>query len=208
MDCFELSIPPGCAVLDPQVLRAYSSTGEEVGSGGEGAFVVCHAPYLNQGLALLTSSSAQFLDSLEGMATIRAFSWLHEVSQQNHELVERSQKPFYLMYVIQKWLGLVLDLAVAGVATVVVGVAVSLRNTISPGFTGVSLTQIISFTSYVKMMILFWAQLQTAMAAVERIRDFSQDTDKEDHPESPIEPPASWPAHGNMEFQQLSAKYR
>lgn len=112
------------------------------------------------------------------------------------------------MYVIQKWLGLVLDLTIAGLAAVVVGVAVALRNTISPGFTGVSLTQIISFTSYLKMMILFWAQLQTAMAAVERIRNFSQDTEKEDHPECPLEPPASWPAQGNIEIEQLSAKYR
>lgn len=142
------------------------------------------------------------------MATIRAFSWLHESSQRNHELVDRSQKPFYLMYVIQKWLGLILDLAVAGLAIVVVGVAVALRSTVSPGFTGVSLTQIISFTSYLKMMILFWAQLQTAMAAVERIRDFSRDTEKEDYPEPPLEPPESWPAQGNVEIQQLSAKYR
>lgn len=112
------------------------------------------------------------------------------------------------MYVIQKWLGLILDLAVAGLAIVVVGVALALRSEVSPGFTGVSLTQIISFTSYLKMMILFWAQLQTAMAAVERIRDFSRDTEKEDYPESPLEPPESWPAQGNVEIQQLSAKYR
>lgn len=164
--------------------------------------------FFSSGLLRLTVSSAQFLESLEGMASIRAFSWLHESSQENHELVDRSQRPFYLMYVIQKWLGLILDLAVAGLAIVVVGVAVALRSTVSPGFTGVSLTQIISFTSILKMMILFWAQLQTAMAAVERIRDFSRDTEKEDHPDSPIEPPASWPAQGNVEIQQLSAKYR
>lgn len=142
------------------------------------------------------------------MASIRAFSWQHECSQQNHELVDKSQKPFYLMYVIQKWLGLILDLAVAGLAIVVIGVAVALRNTISPGFTGVSLTQIISFTSYLKMMILFWAQLQTAMAAVERIRDFSRDTEKEDHPSPPLEPPGNWPDQGHIEIQQLSAKYK
>ena len=141
------------------------------------------------------------------MTTLRAFSWLHESTQQNYELVDQSQKPFYLMYVIQKWLGVVLDLALAGLVTLVVGVAVALRDTISAGFTGVSLTQIVSFTSYLKMMILFWAQLQTAMSAVERIRNFSNDTEKEDSPESPLEPPADWPAQGKVEIHRLSAKY-
>ncbi|KAM7186181.1 ABC transporter [Rhypophila sp. PSN 637] len=152
---------------------------------------------------------AQFLETLEGMSTIRAFSWLHESSQHNYKLVDKSQKPFYLMYVIQKWLGLVLDFAVACLATLVVGVAVALRETVSPGFTGVSLTQVVSFTSYLKMMILFWAQLQTAMAAVERIRNFSRDTEtEEDRSDSPpLEPPASWPARGDVQIEKLSARY-
>jgi ATP-binding cassette, subfamily C (CFTR/MRP), member 1 len=57
---------------------------------------------------------------------------------------------------IQKWLILVLDLIMIALAVLVVGIAVALRNTISPGFTGVSLTQIISFTIYLKMKILSW----------------------------------------------------
>ncbi|KAK4206285.1 ABC transporter-like protein 2 [Rhypophila decipiens] len=152
---------------------------------------------------------AQFLETLEGMSTIRAFSWLHASSQHNYKLVDKSQKPFYLMYVIQKWLGLVLDFAVACLATLVVGVAVALRETVSPRFTGVSLTQVVSFTSYLKMMILFWAQLQTAMAAVERIRNFSRDTEtEEDRSDSPpLEPPASWPARGDVQIEKLSARY-
>ncbi|KAK0624550.1 P-loop containing nucleoside triphosphate hydrolase protein [Bombardia bombarda] len=150
---------------------------------------------------------AQFLETLEGMISIRAFSWVHASLQKNYELVDRSQKPFYLMYVIQKWLGLVIDLVIAALATLVVGLAVGpLRNTISPGFTGVSLTQIVSFTSYLKLLILFWAQLQTAMSAVDRIQRFGEETEKEDD-EGNQAPSEDWPSHGHVMIEGLSAKY-
>lgn len=112
------------------------------------------------------------------------------------------------MYVIQKWLSLVLDMAIAGLAVLVVGVAVALRDTVSAGFTGVSLTQIVSFTSYLKMMILFWAQLQTAMAAVERIHRFSRDTEEESCPDPAYQPLPEWPARGEVRIQGLSARYK
>lgn len=153
---------------------------------------------------------AQFLETLEGMPTIRAFAWKIELTRMNYKLVDKSQRPFYLMYVIQKWLGMVLDFTVAGLATLVVGAAVALRETVSPGFTGVSLTQVVSFTSYLKMMILFWAQLQTAMAAVERIRNFSRDTETEKEKEIEGENGErleGWLTRGNVLIERLSARY-
>lgn len=116
------------------------------------------------------------------------------------------------MYVIQKWLGLVLDLAIAGLAALVVGLAVGpLRNTISPGFTGVSLTQIVSFTGYLKMLVLFWAQMQMAMEAVRRVRDFGRDTEVEetegDQGMGGVVASGSWPEEGGVVIRGLGAKY-
>jgi len=151
---------------------------------------------------------AQFLETLEGLTTIRAFSWTQDSLSQNYDLIDRSQKPFYLMGMIQKWLALVLDLIIMVMAVLVVGIAVALRNTISPGFTGVSLTQIISFTSYITTMILFWAQMETSIAAVARIRDFSKETESESSPEEDFDVPHDWPTSGKIEICNLSAKYR
>ncbi|KAL9569400.1 hypothetical protein ACKAV7_006455 [Fusarium commune] len=65
----------------------------------------------------------QFLETLSGLATIRAFGWNDAVIQANHTLVDRSQRPFYLLMIVQRWLVLVLDLTTAALALLLVGLA-------------------------------------------------------------------------------------
>ncbi|KAF4552927.1 ABC transporter-like protein 4 [Elsinoe fawcettii] len=150
----------------------------------------------------------QFTETLDGLATIRAFDGGSAAIRKNHELVDRAQRPFYLMYAIQRWLALVLDLIIAALAVIVVGVAVGLRNNASPGFTGVSLTQIISFTSALKLLIMFWTQLETSIGAVTRIRQFEEQTPSEHLPLENFEPPESWPEVGTLEMHAVSAQYK
>ena len=151
--------------------------------------------------------STQFVETLDGLATVRAFSWQQTYINRNHRLVDGSQKPFYLMYTIQRWLSLVLDVIIGSLAVLVVGIAVALRDSVSPGFTGVSLTQIISFTSYLKLMIMFWTQMETSIGAVARIRQFNADTPNENLPDESSEPPLQWPDKGKINISDLSASY-
>ncbi|UZP45665.1 hypothetical protein NXS19_013477 [Fusarium pseudograminearum] len=44
----------------------------------------------------------QFLETLSGLATIRAFGWGSAVIEANHALVDRSQRPFYLLMIVQR----------------------------------------------------------------------------------------------------------
>ena len=148
-----------------------------------------------------------FTETLEGLATIRAFSWTRPTIAYSNTLVDRSQKPFYLMYTIQRWLSLVLDLVIAALAVMVVGVSVGLRDTISSGFTGVSLTQIISFSSYLKLMVMFWTQMETSIGAVARIRAFASETPREENDDE-VEPPEDWPSRGEVKIMNASARYR
>ena len=111
------------------------------------------------------------------------------------------------MFMIQRWLSLVLDLIIMGLAILVVGIAVRLRDTISTGFTGVSLTQIISFTGYLRLILLFWTQLETSVGAVARIKQFNNDTDDENKPMESYQPPVDWPNKGHIEIEGVSAAY-
>ena len=147
-----------------------------------------------------------FTETLEGLVTIRAFSWTQFFISHSNSLVDHSQKPFYLMYTIQRWLSLVLDLIITALAVMVVGVSVKLRDTISPGFTGVSLTQIISFSSYLKLMIMFWTQMETSIGAVARIRSFAADTASEENPHE-LEPSREWPSRGEVKIVNAAARY-
>jgi ATP-binding cassette subfamily C (CFTR/MRP) protein 1 len=112
-----------------------------------------------------------------------------------------------LLLLIQRWLTLVLDLVTTGLAVLVVSVIVALRNRISIGFTGVALTQIISFTGYLKLVIMFWTQLETSIAAVARIKQFSEETGNENLEDESLEPPPGWPTRGQIDIHGVSAAY-
>ncbi|KAI5246025.1 multidrug resistance-like protein [Aureobasidium subglaciale] len=149
----------------------------------------------------------QFIETLDGLATIRAFNWSEKSIKHNFALVDRSQKPTYLMWALKRWLALVLDLVITGIAVLVVGIVVGLRDSSSPGFTGVSLTQIISFTSNIKLLIMFWTQLESSLGAVARIRQFESENVAEDQAGEAHDPPFDWPTKGVIEISDLSAKY-
>ena len=149
----------------------------------------------------------QFLQSLSGLATIRAFGWQHDSVTQNYDLLDLSQRPFYLLFIVQRWLVLVLDLINMALAVIVVAVASQLRGQVSVGFTGVSLTQIVSFTATMKLLILFWTQLETSLGAVTRIKDFEAETQKENLARETTEVAENWPSRGSIEIKNLSASY-
>ncbi|KAJ5790163.1 ABC transporter integral membrane type 1 [Penicillium psychrosexuale] len=73
----------------------------------------------------------QFLDLLQGLSTVRAFAWGPRFIDQYLELLDASQRPFYLLFCIQRWLGLVLDLLTAVLVTVMMVLVVKLRAQLS-----------------------------------------------------------------------------
>lgn len=86
---------------------------------------------------------SHFLETLDGLSTIRAFGWEQEFNGMNRIRLDESQKPYYLLFCIQRWLALVLDLVVAGVAIMVVALALNLRNYTSPGLLGISMNNVL-----------------------------------------------------------------
>ncbi|KAF5623502.1 multidrug resistance-associated 1 [Fusarium tjaetaba] len=149
----------------------------------------------------------QFLETLSGLATIRAFGWRDAVIQANHSLVDRSQRPFYLLMIVQRWLVLVLDLTTAALALLLVGLAVRLRGQVDVGLTGVSLVQLISLSETVNLLIQFWTSIETSIGAVARIKQFAEETGEENLPGETHQPPAQWPDKGAIEINNLTASY-
>ncbi|KAI6769290.1 hypothetical protein HG531_010394 [Fusarium graminearum] len=149
----------------------------------------------------------QFLETLSGLATIRAFGWGSAVIEANHALVDRSQKPFYLLMIVQRWLVLVLDLTTAALALLLVGLAVRLRGEVDVGLTGVSLVQLISLSETVNLLIQFWTSIETSISAVARIKQFAEDTGEENLLGETQEPPSQWPDKGAIQISELTASY-
>jgi ATP-binding cassette subfamily C (CFTR/MRP) protein 1 len=87
-----------------------------------------------------------FIESMVGLATIRGFGWENEFERQNRVLLNASQRPFFILATIQRWLTLVLDLVVSALAILLALMAVELRGSINPGFLGLALVNVVSIS--------------------------------------------------------------
>jgi ATP-binding cassette subfamily C (CFTR/MRP) protein 1 len=84
-----------------------------------------------------------FIETLAGLATIRAFGWEDNFRRQNLAALQASQRPFFILKTIQRWLTLVLDLVISVLAIIVAIMAVELRDSINPGFLGLALVNVV-----------------------------------------------------------------
>ncbi|OBT64152.1 hypothetical protein VE03_06254 [Pseudogymnoascus sp. 23342-1-I1] len=149
---------------------------------------------------------SQFLETVNGVACIRAYGWSQEYTEQNYEALNRSQKPYYLLWCIQRWLTLVLDLLNAGVATLVVALATNLEGG-STGFLGVALFNIVIFSSTLQGLVTAWTQVETALGAINRIRSFILNVENENQEGEVGTVPDDWPQRGGIVFEDISASY-
>ncbi|KAF5864601.1 hypothetical protein ETB97_007159 [Aspergillus alliaceus] len=151
---------------------------------------------------------SHFLETLSGLSTIRSYNWEQHYRRRNSELLNESQKPFYLLYAIQRWLELVIALMVAGFAVVLVGVAVATRGKLSASFIGLALLNVVTFTENLQGLVKQWTVLETSIGAVSRIRNFKATIDSEHLEFETFVPPPDWPVRGSIEFTEVVAAYK
>ncbi|KAK9770744.1 hypothetical protein SCAR479_12535 [Seiridium cardinale] len=146
-----------------------------------------------------------FLDTLKGVTTVRAFGFVAEDIRKNARLVDSSQRPAYLLLMIQSWLNFVLDLVVMFMAAILTTLAVLLHS--KSGFAGASLVTLMSFGDTLSGIVTFYTALETSIGAIARLRTFNEDVKPEDREEEDILPPEEWPQTGVVELNGVSADY-
>ncbi|OJJ95656.1 hypothetical protein ASPACDRAFT_1875772 [Aspergillus aculeatus ATCC 16872] len=151
---------------------------------------------------------SQFMESLDGLATVRAFDWQEGLIRQNHEHLTRSQTPFYLLFCVQRWLGLVMDCLAAGFVLLLIGLIIGLKDRISPGFAGVALSNVISLSGILTDIIMVWTEFETSLTSIGRVRDYASETPVEELSTGTSTAPENWPDRGQVEFQNLTATYQ
>ncbi|KAJ5587013.1 P-loop containing nucleoside triphosphate hydrolase protein [Penicillium hispanicum] len=150
---------------------------------------------------------SQFLGVLSGLPSIRAYGWTEEYLRQNQVALDTSQRPYYILYCIQRWLNLVLDLIVAVIAIIVIAVATSLRGNSSLNLLGITLFNIVNFSATLQMLVAEWTQLETSIGAISRVRSYVQNAKTEDLASESETVPDSWPCHGIVQISGVSATY-
>lgn len=148
-----------------------------------------------------------FQETVDGLDTIVPLDWCTQWSESFFATLDASQKPYYLLFCIQRWLILVLGFMVAAMATVLVTFAIQVKGLSSAGSVGVGLIALLNFNDRLNLLIVEWTTLETSLGAIARLKAFSQDTASEqDAPEAIAS--EQWPSQGSVEFQNVSAKYR
>lgn len=215
---------PHCEILLtlPVTLRCLVQVGV-VASGASyfGAFlpVSILALYLIQKYYLRTSRQmrlldleaktplyTQFTEITAGLATIRSFGWTNEFLAESFRMLNTSQKPFYLMFCIQRWLELVLDLFVAGMAILLVTIALRIPGTTSEGAIGLAMVNLLGLNMTLTTVIDQWTTLETSLGAIARLKSFISDTPNENK-SGETEVPYNWP-RGRIVFDGVTASYR
>ncbi|KAJ5716375.1 hypothetical protein N7493_008286 [Penicillium malachiteum] len=124
---------------------------------------------------------SHFAESMQGISTIRTFNFESHFQQKTYHLLNRSQRPFYMLYCIQQWLTLVMNLTVGVIAVIIVAMATSLRSQYTGAAIGVALNLVLSLNNSLSSTLHCWTSLETCIGAVARVQQFTQTTpcDKE-----------------------------
>lgn len=150
-----------------------------------------------------------FTETVQGLASIRSFGWQDSFKDLFYNRLNDSQRPFYLMFCIQRWLAVVLECVTAGFVLLLVGLVIGLRNRVDIGFLGVAMSNIINLSSTMANTVEVWVQLETSIAAIQRIRDFEKETPSEIKTARPTTVlDQSWPTQGAINIQNVTASYQ
>ncbi|KAJ5748022.1 ABC transporter transmembrane domain type 1 [Penicillium nucicola] len=151
-----------------------------------------------------------FLETIHGISSIRAFNWGHQLREKSHSLLNRSQRPVYMLYSIQQWLILVLDLTVGAIAVILIAMVTSLKDLFNAASIGVALNILLTLNQTLANALKMWTMTETSIGAVTRVQRFIEDTPSEERGvASSIAPqlPHDWPCHGEVKFTDVTAGY-
>ncbi|KAK1138802.1 hypothetical protein N8T08_001763 [Aspergillus melleus] len=148
-----------------------------------------------------------FIETVDGIATIRAFGWEHEFEHDNISRLDTSQNPLYLLLCLQRWLNVVLDLLITGIALLLIAFAVSLRDTATGAEIGVALNMIIAANTTLLRLMENWTSVETSLGAISRLRSIDYNTPSEDKSYDYLEPSSQWPIEGSIKIKDLSVGY-
>ena len=147
-----------------------------------------------------------FSETLVGVTTVRAYGDETRFMQDNIQKIDENNKPFFYMWVANRWLSFRIDI-IGSFVIFGAGVFILLNiKNIDSGMAGISLTYAISFTEGALWLVRFYSNLEMNMNSVERLKEY-MDIEQEPYnaEAGPVAP--SWPQEGKIEVSDLSLRY-
>ncbi|KAF2231926.1 multidrug resistance-associated protein 1 [Viridothelium virens] len=154
---------------------------------------------------------AQFQESLSGISTIRAYRQQGRFASDNEWRVDANLRAYYPSTTANRWLavrlefiGSVIILASAGLSII----AVSTGNGPSAGLVGLAMSYALQITQSLNWIVRQTVEVETNIVSVERVLEYARLPSEAPEVISKNRPPISWPAHGEVNFDHYSTRYR
>lgn len=148
-----------------------------------------------------------FGETLSGVSTIRAYGIGDKFITDNLAKIDDNNRPFFYMWVANRWLSFRIDFAGAFVSFSAAAMVMFSLGHIDAGLAGLSLSYAIAFSENVLWIVRLYAILEMNMNSVERIQEYME-AEKEAPAILPdSRPPIDWPTKGVIEVENLSLRY-
>eukprot|EP01133_Synstelium_polycarpum_P004376 gene4376-5119_t len=146
-----------------------------------------------------------FTESINGVATLRAFNQQSRYIQENYRRVDNNNKIFLTLQAANQWLGLRLDILGNIVILLAIIFISRARDTIDVAYVGLSISYALSITSTLNKATIQMTDMENKMNSVERVRHYIH---------CPVETtalfpaPRSWPSNGTIDITDLVMSYK
>ncbi|OAF67676.1 Ubiquitin-conjugating enzyme E2 S [Intoshia linei] len=142
-----------------------------------------------------------------GITSLRAYGMQEEYIGKIHHLINQSQRPWFLLQVCQRFLGIFLENMMAFVIFFAAIFAV-IDEDISPGLVGLSIGYSLQIALYAQNSVRSATEVETFLVSVERMDEFNYIQTEDNwntHDQWILN---DWPKNGTIEFIDYKCKYR
>nr|KAJ3413496.1 hypothetical protein HK105_002059 [Polyrhizophydium stewartii] len=148
-------------------------------------------------------------ETLNGIATVRAYREQERFVLRNNQLVNINIAPYFLVFGATRWLSLRFESlgTILVFFTALFGILSRNNPSFSPAFFGLAITYSLQISMILNWCIRQFTDTEIAMNAVERVEFYAHRLELEAPEITDVRPPADWPAKGEIEFKDVSMRY-
>ncbi|KAA1073985.1 hypothetical protein PGTUg99_028716 [Puccinia graminis f. sp. tritici] len=142
-------------------------------------------------------------ECLGGVTSIRAYGDIGRYTQQMFKLIDAYNRPFFMLWMCNRWLSCRIDTAAALFTFLVV--IYMIQSDMPAALSGFALSYVITLNTKTLWIVRWWSVNEINFNSMERIHEYLG-VDQE--PKNGIQPPAAWPSkQGTIEVEGLTARY-